>query len=95
MSSTGSTTAAAATPIISPICIRHGVPPRMWPTLKSCIMSPATPAAQHTTPATPSTAAMPLTPVTPITTISTAAITSALKVSPEMGLFELPTSPTR
>ena len=43
------------TPISSLICIRHGVPPRMCPTFRSCIMSPATPAAQQTTPATAST----------------------------------------
>ena len=58
-------------------------------------MSPAIPAAQQTTPATPSTAATPWTSVNPIATMSNAEIKSALSVRPEIGLFELPMSPTR
>ena len=77
----------------SPICIFDGVPPRMWPTFKSCNISPATAEEIQTTAATPSTAATPCIPETPISTIRIAAITSAASVSPEMGLFDEPIMP--
>ena len=43
-----------------------GVPPRMWPTFRSCSISPATAEETHTTAATPSTAATPRLPDTPM-----------------------------
>src|SRR5579864_6415091 len=67
----------------------------MYPTLKSCSSSPATADETHTTAATPSTATTPLIPATPIDTISSAAITSVESVSPEIGLFDEPITPTR
>ena len=89
------TMAAMVTPISSPICIFQGVPPRMWPTFRSCSMSPAMPHAQQTTPATASTPRMPLEPVTPIPTMTMAAMSRVLSVRPLIGLFELPSRPTR
>ena len=73
----------------------RGVPPRMWPTLRSCSISPATALETQTTAATPSTAATPLTPETPMATISSAATISVESVNPETGLFEEPIIPTR
>ncbi len=61
----GRTSAAATTPISSPTCIFHGVPPSTWPTFRSCIMSPAIRRLQQTTAATPSTPAMPPVPEIP------------------------------
>ena len=55
-----STREALITPRIWPISMRQGVPPRLYPTLKSWAMSPATPATQQTTVATPSTARTPV-----------------------------------
>src|ERR1022692_1570665 len=60
------TALATTIPRMSPICISFGVPPRMWPTFRSCSISPATAEETHTTAATPSTAATPETPETPI-----------------------------
>ncbi len=79
----------------SPICILEGVPPRMCPTFKSCNISPATADEMQTTAATPSTAATPCIPETPISTMRMAAMTSAARVKPEIGLFEEPIMPTR
>ena len=79
----------------SPSCIFAGVPPRMWPTFKSCSISPATAEDTQTTAATPSTAATPLIPDTPMATISKAAIINVQRVSPETGLLEEPIIPTR
>src|SRR4029079_9403153 len=73
----------------------RGVPPRMYPTLKSCSNSPATAADTQTTAATPSTAATPDKPDTPSDTISNAAIIKVESVRPEIGLFEDPIIPTR
>ena len=67
----------------------------MWPTFKSCSISPATADETQTTAATPSTAATPPVPETPRATINSAAITSVHSVSPETGLFDEPISPTR
>src|SRR5579863_1211903 len=75
--------------------MRRGVPPRMYPTLKSCKSSPATDEETHTTAATPKTTATPLCPETPSETIRSAAINSVESVSPETGLFEDPIKPTR
>src|SRR5580692_4667047 len=73
----------------------RGVPPRMYPTLKSCNNSPATDEETHTTAATPSTTATPFVPETPRETISSAAINKVESVSPETGLFDEPINPTR
>src|ERR1043165_2423388 len=67
----------------------------MYPTLKSCNSSPATAEDTHTTAATASTAITPLVPCTPIDTIRSAAITKVESVSPEIGLFDEPITPTR
>src|SRR5690349_6264229 len=75
--------------------MERGVPPRMYPTLKSCSSSPATADETHTTAATPSTATTPLIPETPSETISSAAITSVESVNPEIGLFDEPITPHR
>ena len=58
-------------------------------------MSPATPQAQQTTPETASTPATPAAPTTFKLTIKSAAMIRVESVSPEMGLLELPISPTR
>ncbi len=87
--------AAATTPIMPPICIRQGVPPKMCPTFQSWIISPATPATQQTTAATPITAATPDSPVCPIKSIISAAMSKVVKVKPEMGLDEEPMIPTK
>ncbi len=79
----------------SPICILAGVPPRMWPTLRSWSISPATADETQTTAATPSTAATPPVPETPSATISNAAMITVADVSPEIGLFDEPIMPTR
>ena len=76
------TTLATTTAISSTIWMVRGVPPRMYPTLKSCSSSPATADETHTTAATPSTATTPLVPETPSDTISSAAITSVESVKP-------------
>src|SRR5579864_1309676 len=75
--------------------MRRGVPPRMYPTLKSCSSSPATDDETHTTAATPSTAATPDFPETPSETISSAAINKVESVMPETGLLEDPMIPQR
>src|SRR5579864_6817030 len=75
--------------------MRRGVPPRMYPTLKSCKSSPATDDETHTTAATPSTAATPDRPETPNATINTAAISKVESVIPETGLFDEPIIPQR
>src|SRR4051812_10477456 len=67
----------------------------MYPTLKSCSISPATDADTHTTAATPSTVATPAGPETPSETISSAAIINVESVNPETGLFDEPIMPTR
>src|SRR5208337_1039033 len=79
----------------SPICILEGVPPRMYPTFRSCNISPATADETQTMAATPSTAATPPVPETPRATIRRAAITRVQRVSPDTGLFEEPIIPTR
>src|SRR6185503_8757540 len=86
---------AITTAISSVIWMVRGVPPRMYPTLKSCSSSPATADDTHTTAATASTANTPLIPCTPIETISSAAITRVESVRPEIGLFEDPITPTK
>src|SRR5579863_3543728 len=73
----------------------RGVPPKMYPALKSCKSSPATAEETHTTAATPSTTATPPGPETPKATISSAAIIKVESVRPEMGLLEEPIMPTR
>src|ERR1043166_8688388 len=73
----------------------RGVPPRMYPTLKSCRSSPATEAETQTTAATPKTAATPGGPETPSETIKSAAMISVESVKPETGLLEEPMKPTR
>src|SRR5579864_566888 len=75
--------------------MRCGVPPRMYPTLKSCSSSPATDEETQTTAATPSTAATPERPETPSDTISSAAINKVESVMPDTGLFEDPMIPQR
>jgi len=89
------TPAERITPKKSPTCIFHGVPPRMWPTFKSCSISPATAAATQITAATPSTAATPGSPLTPNATMSNAATMSVDRVRPLIGLLLEPMSPTR
>src|ERR1700746_2010497 len=75
--------------------MRCGVPPRMYPTLKSWSSSPATDDDTQTTAATPSTAATPDFPETPSETISKAAINNVESVIPETGLLEDPIIPQR
>ena len=89
------TSPATTTPMMSPTCIFHGVPPRMCPTLRSCSISPATADDTQTTAATPSTAATPCAPFTPTMTIVSAATIVVASVRPEIGLFEEPIMPTR
>src|SRR5207248_3236311 len=72
-----------------------GVPPSMYPTLKSCSSSPATADETQTTAATPSTAATPPMPDTPNATIKSAATIRVDRVSPETGLFDEPIRPQR
>src|SRR5712691_9381406 len=79
----------------STIWIVRGVPPRMYPTLKSCNSSPATADETQTTAATPSTAMTPLVPETPNETISSAAMIRVDSVRPEIGLLDEPITPTR
>src|SRR5579872_6414230 len=86
---------AASTAISSTIWMYRGVPPRIYPHLKSCISSPATDEETHTTAATPSTTATPPGPETPNATISSAAIISVDSVNPETGLFDDPITPHR
>ena len=83
------------TPMMSPTCIFHGVPPRMCPTFRSCIISPATAAETQPTAATPSTAITPSTPFIPTMTMVSAAIITVVRVRPESGLFDEPIIPTR
>ena len=59
------TEAAATTPKMSPICILLGVQPRIWPALRSCIISPATETETQVKAATIRTAEMPLVPFNP------------------------------
>src|SRR6202034_3164779 len=73
----------------------RGVPPMMYPTLKSCRSSPATALETQTTAATPSTAITPPVPETPSATINSAAMITVESVSPEIGLFDDPITPTR
>src|ERR1700677_1142276 len=75
--------------------MERGVPPRMYPALKSCISSPAPADETQTTAATASTTATPPGPPTPSATISTAAMINVESVRPEMGLFDEPITPTR
>src|SRR5579864_3343412 len=75
--------------------MRCGVPPRMYPTLKSCSSSPATDDETQTTAATPNTAATPDFPETPSETMSSAAINKVESVIPEKGLLEDPMIPQR
>src|SRR4051812_20412882 len=67
----------------------------MYPTLKSCSISPATDEETHTTAATPSTTATPEPPETPSATMRREAISKVERVSPETGLLEEPMNPTR
>src|ERR1700733_1856535 len=73
----------------------RGVPPRMYPTLKSCNSSPATDAETQTTAATPNTAATPGTPDTPSETMRSAAMISVESVKPDTGLLDDPIIPTK
>src|ERR1700683_2251690 len=73
----------------------RGVPPMMYPTLKSCSSSPATALETQTTAATPNTAITPPVPETPSATISSAAIITVESVRPEIGLFDEQITPTR
>src|SRR5579875_1273012 len=73
----------------------RGVPPRMYPTLKSCSSSPATEDETQTTAATPSTAATPPSPETPSDTMSSAATINVDRIKPETGLLEEPIRPQR
>src|ERR1700722_19525813 len=86
---------ATTTAISSTIWMERGVPPSRYPALKSCNNSPATAEETHTTAATASTTATPPGPPTPRATISTAAMISVESVSPEIGLFDEPMTPTR
>src|SRR5271157_3971043 len=94
-SGTKRTNEATTMPNRSPISILAGVPPRIYPTLRSCNISPATAEETQTTAATPRTAATPPLPETPKATISRAATTRVQSVSPETGLLEEPIIPTR
>src|SRR5580692_7364515 len=67
----------------------------MYPTLKSCSNSPATELETQTTAATPNTAITPPVPDTPSATINSAAMITVESVSPEIGLFDEPITPTR
>ncbi len=67
----------------------------MWPTFRSCSISPATADDTQTTAATPRTAATPSAPFTPTITIVSAATIVVARVRPEIGLFEEPIMPTR
>jgi hypothetical protein len=69
----------------SPTCMRHGVPLRMCPTLRSCSISPATAAETQPTAATPSAAMTPEGPFMLQTTIVPAAMMVVASVRPEMG----------
>src|SRR6266496_257013 len=75
--------------------MRLGVPPRMYPALKSCSSSPATEDETQTTAATPSTVATPLFPETPSATINIPAISTVEIVIPETGLLDEPITPQR
>src|ERR1700683_2445227 len=75
--------------------MERGVPPSRYPALKSCNNSPATAEETQTTAATARTTATPPGPPTPSATISTAAMINVESVSPEMGLFDEPITPTR
>src|SRR6185369_3591767 len=75
--------------------MRLGVPPSMYPALKSCSNSPATEDETHTTAATPKTVATPLLPETPRATISRPAISKVEIVMPDTGLFDEPITPQR
>src|SRR5438093_8119159 len=86
---------AQTTAISSTIWMVRGVPPRNHPTLKSWSSSPATADETQTTEATPSTATTPFAPDTPSATIRSAAMINVESVSPEIGLFDEPISPTR
>src|SRR5882762_1855774 len=84
---------ATTTAISSASWILAGVPPRMYPTLKSCSSSPATEDETQTTAATPKTAATPDGPETPRETMRSAAMSNVDKVRPETGLLEEPMNP--
>src|SRR5215469_2277369 len=73
--------------------MRLGVPPRMYPTLKSCSSSPATDEDTQTTAATPKTTATPCCPEAPRATMSRPAINRVERVRPETGLLEEPITP--
>ena len=75
--------------------MRQGVQPRMWPALRSCIISPATDTDTQVKAATPSTAAMPVAPCRPSTTMRKATAISTVTVRPLVGLLETPMIPTR
>ena len=81
--------------MMSPICILHGVPPRICPAFKSCNISPATAAETQTIAATPRTVATPASPDTPKATNIKAVVTKAVRVKPLIGLLLEPIIPTR
>ena len=88
------TTAAAITPTICITCCFHGVAPTMWPVFRSCRLSPPMAAAQQTTAPTRMAAAGPVALSVPRATSSSAVASIVAIVTPEIGLFDDPTSPT-
>ncbi len=80
---------------MSPICIFHGVQPRMCPALRSCIISPATETLVQVNAATPRTAATAASPSRPKASMRKATTISTETVSPLVGLLLTPMIPTR
>src|SRR3954468_20872989 len=81
-------------PMASITCWRHGVAPTRYPALRSCRLSPATQAAQHTTAPIITAATGPMVELLPRKPSNTSAANRMVAmVMPETGLLEDPTRP--
>src|SRR5690349_16292120 len=95
MFSTGAIMAAQEIePMASMTCCRHGVAPTRYPALRSCRLSPATQAAQHTTAPIMTAATGPIVDSLPRNASNTNAANRIVAiVMPETGLLDEPTRP--
>src|SRR3954468_20565570 len=81
-------------PMASITCWRHGVAPTRYPAFRSCRLSPATQAAQHTTAPIMTAATGPMVEDLPRNATSTSAANRIVAiVMPDTGLLDEPTSP--
>src|SRR5260370_10089915 len=87
------TAAAAAAPIISPICWYFGVAPTRKPVLRSWLVAPALAAAMQTIPPTQRAIGWYKSPVQPIATNSRQGVIRGAVSNPALGLEVLPIIP--